>query len=605
MLNRIFRLTSSVQLGMALIGLMFLLPFLVLHHSLPIPLFYSEWLAAALGTAAMIPLFYIASWQTPAKQSIDIPLISLIFIALAVILCAQWISGMLHSNQYGLLVLSYLILAFLLTVLGSHLRRTLGWEALVTTLAWCLVIGGIINTGIVFLQLVARTGGAIAWLPDSIGYGAISQTNHFANFIALSIASLFYLYIKRCFTFSFFSLILICFIMMLSFAGSRSAWLYLAAFSVLAFFLHHQTIKQGADSVITASLLRVCLISLPAFAIIQLIIYYLLPADLVTLPTARLIEVSVASTPSARLHVWYDSLRLFIDSPWLGIGMGNMRAESFILLDYPTTMAIKRVFEHAHNLFLHLLAEMGIGAFLIVTAGLMIWIRTFNWHQLKLETWWLIALLAVLGIHSMLEYPLWYAYFLGIAAILLGAGNEKQISLSLPKCIGNLSARFISRLKYLGLGSIMLLGLINLCTLLIANSKLENWVQNYRYHNTNNQAELDWVKQYSILAPYADLLNAMSMTIDRSNINKQVQLSESAMRFIPFKKIPYQHALLLELKGNHEDALKHLRLTIIGYPADTKIILGYVPLEYQQDYLNLLQEMRPENVRSGGNIVNH
>jgi O-antigen ligase len=149
---------------------------------------------------------------------------------------------------------------------------------------------------------------------------------------------------------------------------------------------------------------------------------YVAPDGLFNLTTDRIVNGINIDTPSARLQIWYDSLRLFWQSPWLGIGAGKMNAESFLLLDTPSAMAYKSIFEHAHNLFLHLLTEMGIGAFLITLTCMAIWFRRFKWYDLNLETWWLITLLTILGIHSMLEYPLWYAYFLGVASILLGAG---------------------------------------------------------------------------------------------------------------------------------------------------------------------------------------
>ncbi len=43
----------------------------------------------------------------------------------------------------------------------------------------------------------------------------------------------------------------------------------------------------------------------------------------------------------------------------------------------------------------------------------------------------MLCLLSVLFIHSMVEYPLWHANFLGVAAILLGMGSERGLHLRL------------------------------------------------------------------------------------------------------------------------------------------------------------------------------
>jgi O-antigen ligase len=586
MLKRVFCFTSSANISLFFIGLMFVLPFIIMHHSLPIPLFYSEWIAGTLGLLAVMPMLRTTR-QTMLKQSIKIPQISLVFIGLVAILGMQWAVGMLHSAQYALLVLSYFTWAFLLVLLGNHLRQVLGWEKLATVLSWGLVIGGVINIGIVALQLVTRTGGAIPWLPHSISYGAISQYNHFADFTALATASLIYLYAKGRFSLSFFTLILLCFLVMLSFSGSRSAWLYLTALTIMAGLLQAFAKNQHTAPTETRIIFKTGLLLLPAFILVQLCIHNLLPNELVNLPTERLIEGANVSGASVRLSVWYDSLRLFIQSPWLGIGTGTMIAESSLLLDYPTALAFKSMFEHAHNLFLHLLAEMGVGAFLIVLTGLILWIRTFKWRELNLETWWLLSLLAVLGIHSMFEYPLWFAYFLGITAILLGAGDERPISIHLP-----FNTKYTHKILSSGLALILLLGTINLGTLFIANMKLEKWVAQFIYENINEQKPLDWIHQNSLLSPYADLLSVMSMTVNPTNIDKKVLLSQSVLRFKPLKKISYQHALLLELQGDHANAVKQLNRSLIAFPSKPENVLKTIPLQYRKIYADLLAEAR-------------
>ena len=45
-------------------------------------------------------------------------------------------------------------------------------------------------------------------------------------------------------------------------------------------------------------------------------------------------------------------------------------------------------------------------------------------NDFSTSLWWVLSLAVILGIHSMLEYPLWYAYFLGIAAVVLGASES-------------------------------------------------------------------------------------------------------------------------------------------------------------------------------------
>jgi O-antigen ligase len=572
-------------MSLLLIGLMFLLPFINMYHQLPIPSFYSEWIAGALGLAAVAPML-----STALRTETRIPQISLVFLGLTVILGMQWAIGMLHSAQYALLIASYLIWAFLLTLVGSHLRQELGWYKLVNTLAFFLVVAGIINGGIVVLQIVKRTGGAIPFMPYLESYGAISQPNHFADFTALAIASLIYLYIKGRFSTVFFTLILVWFLLMLAASGSRSSWLYLIATTILALVMQVKSMQQNRNSASTRNLVYICLVTLPAFALIHLFTNYIAPDGLFNLSTDRIVNGINIDTPSARLQIWYDSLRLFWQSPWLGIGAGEINIASFLLLDTPSSLAYKSIFEHAHNLFLHLLTEMGIGAFLIVLACLAIWIYKFKWRELNPETWWLISLLAILGIHSMLEYPLWYAYFLGIAAILLGAGDEKIITINTSK----ISSKLIERLTHSGLAIVLLLGALNLGTMLIGHMKVENSIYQSANADVNKQKEeLDWVYRYTLLSPYAELMYAVSMVPDQNNIDHQFALNQSAMNFRPFSKIAYQQVLFLKLKGDSLNARKLLKRTLMVYPANLKGIVKSMPLQYRKEFLQVLAEVNP------------
>ncbi len=584
MLKRFLPTNNAANMSLVFTGLMFLLPFVNMHHQLPITSFYSEWIAGVLGLAAITPILCTAKYST-----IRIPQISLVFIGLTVILGLQWTMGMLQSTQYTLLMLSYLVWAFLLAVIGSYLRQEFGWERLATTLAWFLLIAGIINASIVMLQIVVRTGGTITFLPFLTDYGTISQANHFADFITLSAISLIYLYIKGRFSPGFFTLILIWLLQILTFSGSRSAWLYLIAITTLSFILHKATFKQHKETSTSRHLLHISMLVLPTFAVVQLFTYYVIPNDLVNSIIQRIADATTTDTPSARLHIWYDSLRLFMQSPWLGIGAGAMRLESFQLLDMPTAMAYKGIFEHAHNVFLHLLVEMGIGAFFIALIGLIAWVRAFKWQELNLETWWAIALLTVLGIHSMLEYPLWYAYFLGIAALLLGASDEKFASINLRKLSTPLSAK----LACSGLTAILLVGAVNLSTMLVANVKLENSLQQLKNTDLYKEKELDWVRRYTLLSQYVVLMNAISMVVDRNDIDNQFLLNQSAMAFMPLRKIAYQHALLLKLKGDQINAKNQLKRTLIVYPYDVKYLEQYVPSQYRKDFLDILSEANP------------
>jgi O-antigen ligase len=385
MFARIGNVMLSANTSLHVIGLMAFLPFITMYHRLPIPSFYGEWLAAALGAIALLPLLKRESWQP-----LDIPHIALIFPGFLAILFIQWMLGMLYSTQYALLVASYLVWAFFLAMLGSHLRRQLGWEKISGTLAWYLLAGGVGNTIFVLLQYAGRLGVEVTFITDLPGYGAIGQLNHFADYMALALASLLYLLAKKRLSVSVAVVFGLLFLTMLAFSGSRSSWLYLVALAVLAFLLRAMSIRQSSSTPQlqlkqSRSLFRLALVLMPLFALVQWLVYYL-PGG-VALPTERLFDEfggnAVVGGWAVRLHFWYESLLLFIQSPWVGIGMGQSRWMSFTTLDAHWVKGMPAVYEHSHNLIIHLLAEMGIAAALLLLAGVFAWLRGFSGATLR------------------------------------------------------------------------------------------------------------------------------------------------------------------------------------------------------------------------------
>lgn len=585
MLNRLIASITSPVTSLYFIGLMFFLPFAIAVHHHPIPSFFGEWTAALLGLLACLAFF-----GKPFLQDLKIPQIALVFFGFASIVIMQWILGMLHSSQYALLILSYFAWAFLLVILGAYLRRELGWEKIAITLSWFLVLGGIANIIFVALQVALNSGVNITFISKYPSYGTLAQPNNTADYVGLSIASLMYLYAKQQIKIKPFALGLVLFITLLAFTGSRSTWLYLGVLTILSIVLQIKSIQQQNGTPQIRSLLRTSLLLLPLFILIQWLLHNTLPDLLIQLPSERMVEGLEAKSGSARLQIWYDSWRIALQSPWLGIGVGQTRWQSFLLLDTPTANAFKHAFEHAHNVFLHLFTEMGILAPLIAVVAVVAWVRGFQWRALNLETWWLIALLAIIGIHSQLEYPLWYAFFLGVAAFLFGAGDEKLTSITLPK--------MARPFAFTTLALVFAAGAVNLSTLFIANGKLEKQltisvhtgVKNYAQY----ESDLKWVYENSLLTPYAETMFVAAIVPNKDQIDDQIWLSETSMRFMPLKQNAYNHVLLLKIKGDHAGAAKQLNRALLAHPVK-KIsqLLQTVPKQYWADYLEVLNEVRP------------
>jgi len=127
---------------------------------------------------------------------------------------------------------------------------------------------------------------------------------------------------------------------------------------------------------------------------------------------------------ASRKVLWANVLTLITQKPWLGWGWGELDYAHFITL-YPGPRFCE-ILDNAHNLPLHLAVELGIPAAVAIGGGLgwLVW-RAQPWREsqpLRQMAW---SVLAVIGLHSLVEYPLWYGPFqiaAGLSAGLLCAG---------------------------------------------------------------------------------------------------------------------------------------------------------------------------------------
>lgn len=112
----------------------------------------------------------------------------------------------------------------------------------------------------------------------------------------------------------------------------------------------------------------------------------------------------------SRITLWRNVLHLIGQHPWLGWGWGELDYAHFITR-YPGTRFCE-LLDNAHNLPLHLAVELGIPAALLI-CGAATWmvVRAKPWRETDATRQLAWAVLALILLHSMLEYPLWYGPF--------------------------------------------------------------------------------------------------------------------------------------------------------------------------------------------------
>lgn len=391
-------------------------PFVLPFHTHPIASFHSEWWAAALGLAAA------ACGLSTAREGLPLPSLAAVPAVLLAMLLMQFALGRLAFAHIGLLHALYLLWAGLLLVLGRHLANTIGIAALADALSVGLVAGGLIAAAAAVVQWMG-VANAVPWVFPRIGgviQANVGQSNHHALHSFLAIASLFHLRAGTRLSWPLFWLLLTAIGFGAVLGSSRSVFLY-AAVVLGAVLLARSKDAQGPGRgiVVDAALLLPWLVALSLFGSWAGAVG---GGGEAATSGVRLYEE--VSGPSARLAILRTGWAAFLEAPWLGQGAGNYSFASFVAASTQLAGAQFMVSEHTHNLVLNLLVEFGAPVAFAVVVALAAWAVAFLRQPWQPAHAWCAAVLGMVAIHSLLEYPLWYAYFLGPTALLLGAAGS-------------------------------------------------------------------------------------------------------------------------------------------------------------------------------------
>jgi hypothetical protein len=139
-------------------------------------------------------------------------------------------------------------------------------------------------------------------------------------------------------------------------------------------------------------------------------------------------RLAEADLSASRFRIWSDTWQLIQAQPWQGVGFGEFNF-AWSLSRLPNRPPA--FFDHSHNLFLQWAVELGLPLAVLMMAILLgaLWrIARAAWRRpagdpSSVPGRAAFAMLVMIGLHSQLEYPLWYAYFLLPTAWLLGFGQ--------------------------------------------------------------------------------------------------------------------------------------------------------------------------------------
>ena len=382
------------------------LPALLAYSLSPSPTYLNQALAFALW--ALWALFALVA--APRRPTLGPwPL----WAALALLAAAaawSWGPGALPASL-ALSVLGTLFAAAVLVAGGAGARARPDAESLFIAFAWAWVVCGTLNIAVALVQVFAPTWPDGTWLAASgipgRAVGNLRQPNHLSSLL-----------LWHC----------IAVVALLQLGQLRRVWAgVLLALGVFAVVLTAS--RTGLVSVLLLAgwglldgrLSRTARLLLVAAPVVYALSWLGMAqwAELTQHTFGGAQRLAEADVGGSRLAIWRDALKLIAQQPWAGVGFGEFNL-AWTLTPLPQRPVA--FFDHTHNLPLQLAVELGLPLATVVMALLM-WAL---WRGLRaawatpgnLGTAQRCAMLMVLmiGLHSLLEYPLWYSYFLLPAA---------------------------------------------------------------------------------------------------------------------------------------------------------------------------------------------
>ncbi|HTJ92393.1 MAG TPA: Wzy polymerase domain-containing protein [Pararobbsia sp.] len=542
-------------LTLLLLMLALTIPYGVVSHTYPIPTFYAEYVSYALFLLMTIGVAWCASTSYQGRllaspRSGAIMLLFGVWIALQTVVVPTTLPRM---NALGL---AFVLMALLVMHAGFWTSRMLMAPATVRAAAIALVLGALFA---VFCQVVQTFGWEVHVRPFVVAYrvaverrpfGNMAQANHLATYIAFGTTAAVYLVTTRRLPWIVWIAVTLLFAIGQALTVSRTPWLQTGVIVLGALWLglNHQPEANG-DAIPTRRPLSTERISrwraliapvgvLGIFIVANIFVRWANVAWHLNLATSAAERFHEAGQISPRLALWTYGWSMFKESPLFGVGWGE-----FPIHQYGLTEALGKIelANNSHDIVIDLLAKTGLVGAVIVFGGLALWLIRVLRARHHPGMIFGLTVLAVLGVHALVEYPQQYMFFLLPAAFLIGLLEPA-------------AARFVpARVTRVGYGLLVLVGLGALYPVMA-----DYWRAEVLYYGESPE------KQYraapsDIFQPWGDYGLATLLSLNKTDLQTKLDMHRKAMDLLPGEVVLRRQAALLVLAGKEDEALDTIR----------------------------------------------
>ena len=444
-----------------------------------------------------------------------------------------------------------------------------GQQQILTIVAWLLLIGSLLQSMVAILQLtewLAPWGGYIFYSGGEPS-GQVGQRNHLGHYMMWGVLSTAYLWSARKMSATLAVICLLALAAVLGIVRSRTILVYLMAILPLVPLLWFKVSRKAAG---------ILLFTLAVVGLMQ-VVSPLLVTSFVRSDFESALQRAGESgfAHSGRYYEWLKAWEAFKSAPWLGHGWDGFAYQSFLINNSPEGYRpydTSVLFTHCHNLVLQLLATMGgVGALILVGGFVAVAVVSLK-KGFTAASGFVLAMLLVTVCHSMLEYPLWYLYFMVMFTVLFALlGDDAQavestVAADAPKQV-------ITKSAFTGFVVVMvvLVGLFRLeysYYRMLVSPETQNLSQEEAW--TQETGKMMYLYNNESLLKLNVLIKLAVKTGDFVYMKKEVPNwiprvhSELAVQR-PYS-LAFYHGLHLERQGKHQEALAWLDKVYRYYP---------------------------------------
>ncbi|MEX3527213.1 MAG: Wzy polymerase domain-containing protein [Burkholderia sp.] len=529
--SSVLRSLSLIALAVALI-----LPYAVTNHTYTIPTFYSEFTAfglyALLGVIVTLMLRgERAVWPFAAPRAWSAPL------AFGAVLIAQILLLPLSQPSMNWLALGYLLASLVAMQSGYLLGRIHSVETVTRRMAGALIVGGVFAVGCQVVQLLhlehTFSPFVVSYgvLADRRPYGNMAQANHLASYIAFALASTLYLAQSRRLPAWGWLPLSIVLSAGLAFTVSRGPWLQVAGMVVAGLWAALAAARRGQGRG-AAWLYPFALAAV--FVIVNVVVRWANVHYHLGLAESAAERMRDAGQIAPRLALWKYGLTMFREHPWLGVGWGEFPLHQFELV---RTLGGVEIANNSHDIFIDLLAKSGVLGLGVLLVALLLWLVRALRVPHTLERIYGLALIGVLLMHALVEYPQQYTFFTLPAMFVIGLLETQPLRM-LPGRIAQ-----------------GVFAIVSVAALLALYPVLRDYQRAEVLYYGSNPAEQYRAAPSFLFGAWGEYGAATLMPISREDLPAKLAAHQHALALLPGETVLRRYAVLQGLDGREGDAL--------------------------------------------------